>query len=414
MKSSASSSKPRLLVLASTYPRWRGDPEPGFVHELAKRLVDDFTVTVLCPHAPGAALDEEVDGVRIKRFRYAPGRLETLVNDGGIITNLRRAPWKWLLVPGFILSLTSWTWREARELDPSVIHAHWLLPQGLIAALLGCIDRRMPPFLVTSHGADLFALRARPLQALKRFVVRRSAAVTVVSSAMREELAGIGGDAGKVDVCPMGVDLSGRFTPDLTITRSRQEILFVGRLVEKKGLRYLIDAMPAILRQHPDAFLTVVGFGPEAAERKAQARQLGLERKVHFAGAIEQSALPIVFRRAAIFVAPFVQASSGDREGLGLVLVEAAGCGCPVITSDLPTVRDVFPDTGMATLVPPADVQALADAVVARLSGLDNAVTSAFSTRQALLKCFDWPVVATAYATKLRDCALNASTPMLT
>lgn len=404
MKSSALSPKPRLLVLASTYPRWQGDPEPGFVHELAKRLVDDFTVTVLCPHASGAAFDEEVDGVRIMRFRYAPARLETLVNDGGIVTNLRCAPWKWLLVPGFILSLSWRTWREVRALDASVIHAHWLLPQGLIAALLGSIGRRIPPFLVTSHGADLFALRGRALQVLKRFVVRRAAAVTVVSNAMREELAGIGLDVCNIEVRPMGVDLLERFTPDPTIMRSRKEVLFVGRFVEKKGLRYLIDAMPAILRQHPDAFLTVAGFGPEASEREAQVRLLGLDEKVHFIGAVEQSALPAIFRRAAVFVAPFVQASSGDREGLGLVSVEAAGCGCHVITSDLPAVHDVFPHHGMATLVPPADVSALEAAVVARLSGLDSTTTSSLSTRQILMKRFDWSVVASAYATKLRAC----------
>ena len=95
--------RPRLLVLASTYPRWQGDAEPGFVHQLARRLVGAFDVAVLCPHAAGAPTDEEMDGVRVKRYRYAPSRFETLVNDGGIVTNLRRNPVKWLLVPGFLL-----------------------------------------------------------------------------------------------------------------------------------------------------------------------------------------------------------------------------------------------------------------------------------------------------------------------
>src|SRR5690606_34159902 len=92
--------RPNLMVLASTYPRWAGDPEPSFVHELARRLTDRFNVTVLCPHAPGTASSEAMDGVQIIRYRYAPSAWETLVNDGGIVANLRRTKWKALLLPG--------------------------------------------------------------------------------------------------------------------------------------------------------------------------------------------------------------------------------------------------------------------------------------------------------------------------
>ena len=241
------------------------------MHELAKRLTTQFEVRVLCPHAQGAAVQETLEGVEVVRYRYAPGRLETLVNHGGIVNNLKRQPWKWLLVPLFLLVLFWRTWREIHHWHPDVIHAHWLLPQGLVVALLGLLDRRTPPLLVTSHGADLFALRARPLTALKRFVIRRAAALTVVSQAMKEELARIGASLHKVSVQPMGVDLTHRFTPTPDLPRSCDEILFVGRLVEKKGLRYLIAAMPEIIARHPSAFLTVVGFGPEEGERHAQA-----------------------------------------------------------------------------------------------------------------------------------------------
>ena len=89
----------RLLVLASTYPRWQNETEPGFVHELSRRLADQFDVRVVGTHAPGALRDETMDDVEVRRFRYAPVRLQTLVSDGGIVSNLKRQPWKWLLVP---------------------------------------------------------------------------------------------------------------------------------------------------------------------------------------------------------------------------------------------------------------------------------------------------------------------------
>src|SRR3546814_8624446 len=113
------------------------------------------------------------------------------------------------------------------------------------------------PFVVTSHGADLYALKGNLLDAIKRFVVCRASAVTVVSSAMRQTLAKLGASEANISVLPMGVDLEQRFTSDPDVHRSSREILFVGRLVEKKGVRHLLSAMPAVLRHFPDASLTI-------------------------------------------------------------------------------------------------------------------------------------------------------------
>lgn len=332
--------KQRLLVLASTYPRWADDPEPGFVHELSKRLADRFEVTVVCPHAPGAMSRETLDGVEVIRYRYAPAALETLVNDGGVVTNLRRARWKIMLVPGFVLAQMWWAWRLVRAREFGVIHAHWILPQGLIAAVAVKAKRgRRTPFVVTSHGADLFALRGRVSRWLKRYVVQRAAVNTVVSDGMRGPILALDADPETLRVEPMGVDLTRRFTPDPTVERSPDEVLFVSRLVEKKGLRHLIDAMPLVIEARPDAFLTVAGFGPELEARRAQAKQLGIMDRVRFLGAVRQSDLPALYRRAAVFVAPFVEAAGGDQDGLGLVLVEAAACGCPVVATELAATR---------------------------------------------------------------------------
>lgn len=388
---SAPGEKPKLLVLASTYPRWAGDHEPGFVHELCRRLTDRFDVFFLGPHAPGASRNETLDGVKIRRFRYAPAALETLVNDGGIVTNLRRQPWKWLLVPAFLVALGYSTWRELNRLQPDVVHAHWLLPQGLVMAVLSSL-RQAPPFLVTSHGADLFALRGSVFVALKRFVVRRAAALTVVSQAMVDGLRRIGAGSRKLLVRPMGVDLKHRFTPDGSVDRSLDEILFVGRLVEKKGLRYLIDALPKILRDYPNARLTVAGYGPAEQDLRQQVHNLGLEDHVCFVGSVVQEQLPELYRRAAVFVAPFVEAVSGDQEGLGLVTVEAIGCGCPAIVSAVGATRGL-----PAQKVPPENSDAIATAVV-EILGRDPKERDAEAARQRMgIEQFDWQAVAAAY-----------------
>lgn len=395
-------SLPRLLVLASTYPRWSNDPEPGFVHELAKRLTDRFHVRVLCPHAPGAAERETLDGVEVVRYRYAPAGYETLVSDGGIMTNLKRHPWKRLLVIPFLVGLGWRTWREMRRWKPDVIHAHWLIPQGLTAALLKLAFRDAPPYIVTSHGADLFALRAPVLQALKRFTARRASALTVVSQVMKDHLVDMGVPSEKISVQPMGVDLRQRFTPDENIPRSTEEILFVGRLVEKKGLPCLIAAMPDILKRFPRAYLSIAGFGPDEQACREQARQLGISDKVHFLGALPQAELPALYRRAALFVAPFTKAKSGDQEGLGLVLVEALGCGCPVVVTDLPACKDVVGIVEGVRTVPPDRHDLLSEAICACLENAPLSIQNVKTSLPALREHFDWDNVARGYAEKLQ------------
>jgi len=95
--------KPNLLVLTSTFPRWEGDKEPPFVFELSKRLTTHFNVHLLTPHAPNAQLKENIANLEITRFKYFFTRFQTLAYNGGILANLKRNPWLYLLVPLFIL-----------------------------------------------------------------------------------------------------------------------------------------------------------------------------------------------------------------------------------------------------------------------------------------------------------------------
>lgn len=403
MQVASGAGRPTVLVLASTYPRWHGDPEPGFVHELAKRLSRNFRVIVLAPHASGASTHEVLDGVEVQRYRYAPQRLETLVNDGGVVTNLRLHRWKFMLVPGFVLAQVWMCWRLCKRLNVDVIHAHWLIPQGLIAACLQRFHGRQVPFVVTSHGADLYALKGVVFDQVRRFVLRHASGVTVVSSAMCDLLQSSGAPMEKVSVLPMGVDIEGRFTPDPTVERSKHEILFVGRLVEKKGVRYLLAALPRVLKAVPDARLTIAGFGPDLEALQAQARELGLEAVVRFTGALPQSELPDYYRKAAIFVAPFVQAGSGDQEGLPVALMEAVCCGCPVVAGDIPGIGDLLGQDRVQVCVEARDDEALASRIIEALSDPVSAQDCANRIRITASRHVDWTRIADGYAALLAD-----------
>lgn len=398
------------MVLTSTYPRWAGDHEPAFVHELCKRLLADFRVVVLCSHAPGTQRHSWLDGVEVVRYRYAPAALETLVYGGGIATHLRRAPWKWALVPSFIVSQMLMAALLARRYQPTLVHAHWLLPQGIVAWLLHRLGL-IPGYVVTAHGADVYGFRSPILQTIKRMAASRATAMTVVSSAMREEVGRHGLQPRQLEVIPMGADFRERFTPPIEAAREKGLILFIGRLVEKKGLRYLLDAMPQVLRHHPGTRLRVLGFGPLAEALQAQSLALGLGHSVEFRGAVPQSDLPDMLRRAALLVAPSVRADSGDQEGLPVVLMEAVGCGCPILACDTPGVHDLVGRYAGAVLVPGKDPAALAQAIVRLLDTPEQALAIAEGLRTECILRFDWGAIAAAYAALLKRavCASGVS-----
>lgn len=394
--------RPRLLVLASTYPRWPSDHEPGFVHELCRRLAARFDVVVLTSRSPGAAARESMDGVQVVRYAYAPKAIETLVYGGGIATHLKRSPWKLLLVPGFMMCQYLAANRLMKSHRFDLVHAHWLIPQGRIALALK--RKWRVPFLVTSHGGDLFGLRGALLTSVKRHVAAASAAMTVVSSAMKDESARLGLEPPHLSIIPMGADMQTRFVPSVDVVRSSDELLFVGRLVAKKGLTHLLDAMPALLRRCPTAHLSIAGFGPESDALERQAARLGIGARVTFLGAFVQDQLPALYQRAAVLVAPFIRDSTGNQEGLPVVLMEAIGCGCPVVAGRVAGVHDLFGDDADAVCVDPLDPSALATAIAQVIEKPEDARARAQELRERMAARFDWSTIADRYAHELAAC----------
>jgi glycosyltransferase involved in cell wall biosynthesis len=202
----------------------------------------------------------------------------------------------------------------------------------------------------------------------------------------------------------MGVDLRERFTVDSSVTRDIDSLLFVGRLVPKKGLKHLLDALPAVLQQRPAVTLTIAGFGPEESSLKLQARNLGIEDRIRFLGATAQRELPALYRRASLFVAPFIRDDSGNQEGLPVVMMEAIGCGCPVVVGQVAGVQDLLGDFSRQVCVQSADTHALAAAIVNALQNPGQASVRAQAIRAAAVSRVDWQTIADGYARLLEAC----------
>ena len=383
--------RPRVLMLTSTLPRWDGDSEPRFVLDLAKHLGEHFDIELLAPHTRGAARSETLEGIRITRFRYWIPRWQGLAYQGGIHSRLRENPLRLFQVPCYLFAL--WLHvviRLRRQPRVDLVHAHWIVPQALVAILaVGAAGRRVP-VICTSHGGDLFGLQGRAWVSIKKWVLQRSNVVTVVSKAMAYRVRELLPEGAGAVVIPMGTDLQQTFTPP---ERERKpplsRLIFVGRLVEKKGLVYLLDAMQRIARTHPGATLEIVGGGPFRDGLEVYGAQLGLSRAVTFAGPIPHVRLPAHYRRADVAVFPFIEAAGGDQEGFGLVMVEAMGCGCAVIASALPAVCDVIGQE-RGILVSPGDPDELAAAITSVLDNSSTSMQMAKRGRAYALDNFDW------------------------
>ena len=394
-----STQRPRVLVLTSTFPRWENDPEPAFIFELSLRLAASFDVTVLSPRTPGSKKQEAMAGLRVIRFPYFFQRWEKLaMHGGGILNKLKSNPLYYLMIPLFLLGQLRAVVGLLRSERFDLIHAHWLIPQGFVAALSLLITKRKIPLLCTSHGGDLFALKGKGLQRLKRWVMDSSAALTVVSGAMKSMVVEMGVVPDKVEVIPMGVDLKGLFTPDPRVERKTDELLFVGRLVEKKGVHFLLEAMPAVIKKHPTVRLILAGSGPMEEELKQKAAQLHLSDKVDFLGMVAQTQLPALYQRATLAIFPFVVAKSGDQEGFGLVQVEAMGCECPVIAGDLPAIHDIIAHEENGLIFPSGNTQALADAIIKLLDDPELRARLAGEGRKSVVQKFDWEAIAGNYS----------------
>ena len=345
--------RPRLLVMASTFPSSAEDGTPGFVRDLAVQESLEYDTIVLVPRVPGAARREESDGLVIRRFRYFPRRFEDLAN-GAILDNLRARRVRWLQVPWFFAAEAWSLWRAIRRYRPDVLHVHWIIPQGLAALLTG----RRVPWVVTTLGGDVYALNDPISSRLKRAVLRRSRAVTTMNEDMRARLVALGAPADATYVLPMGADVDAIRAAAAGATRVPGRVLFVGRLVEKKGVAVLLDAA-TLLRDQPGWSMEIVGDGPLRADLESRAAGL----PVAFAGALGRSQLAAAYASADVVVFPSVPAASGDQDGLPVALLEAMAVGATIVASRMPGIDAAITDGESGVLVPPGDPRALADAL---------------------------------------------------
>ena len=395
----------KILVLTSTFSRWRDDTDPRFVDHLCQSLAQDNTVHVIAPHAQGTLREETVGKVSVSRYRYFFEAGETLAYEGGILPNLKENPLLFLLVPTFLLSQCWMAIRLMRKHDYDIIHAHWIVPQGLVAIVARAISRSRARIVLTSHGGDLFALKGRLLTGLKTWITRRVDALTVVSDTMKRRASDLGlKDPGAIAYIPMGVDSQDTFLPPPDSVR-REGLLFVGRLVDKKGVEYLIRGLPLILDSNPGAQLTIVGDGPLSQPLRDLCDELAIADHVTFVGSVTNQEIPSFLKNASVALFPSIVTDSGDQEGSPVAIMEALACACAIVVADYPGATDIIEHGETGLVVPGRSPQALADAVQLLMNDEEMRARLGSNGRDWVQQHYDWNVIGGKFLDLFRSLA---------
>jgi glycosyltransferase involved in cell wall biosynthesis len=397
-----SSDKLRVLVLATTFPRWPNDNEPRFVFDLTKKLAEKVSLWALVPHAPGAKTHEEIDGVRIIRFPYfLPKSSQTLCYEGGILPKLKKSWLARLQVPFFLVAQLFFIWQAVRRHKINFIHCHWIIPQGFFVALIHCFHKI--PYIFTALGADVFAFKGNAwVTRLKKFALKRVMFCVVNSHATQQALE-LFSPQTQFKYIPNGVDVD-LFHENRKDKKLKASLgvaglflLAVGRFAEKKGFKYLIDAMPLVIRQYPDIKLALVGFGPEETALKRQALALKLSGSVIFPGPKSGTELAAYYATADIFIGPSIVVPGGDTEGQGVVFVEALSAKAVVVATDAGGITDMIKDGDTGLIVPQKDSAAIAESVLRLCRDPSLRTRLAENGRRLVEEKYSWDTIASQY-----------------
>jgi len=323
------------------------------------------------------------------RFGPAPdGANHLALEDLPEWKNFYRQVWQVMTRdPGLYLKLLT-------KQKPKLIHAHFGV-EGLYALPLA--HKLDIPLVTTFHGFDATTsvpalIRSRSPSWINYALFRQQLAkhgnlFICVSDYIRQKVIQLGFPEEKIRVHYMGIDTQTIKPRDPSL--ETRTLLHVARLVEKKGTEYLIRAFSEVARKDSEVQLIIIGDGPLKLRLIQLRDSLGLTDRIQFLGAQPHAAVLEMMQKAAALVLPSVTAESGDAEGLGMVLLEAAATGVPVIGTLHGGIPEAIVDELTGYLVPERDINALAERINALLKNDMQRILMGKQARALMEERFD-------------------------
>jgi len=367
------------------------------VYENSKKLVENGNeVHVITMKSEGLPSREIMNGIDVLRIDYPdlrwidrvlfPSDTQKLGMFEAFFTNT-------ISFNVFAFSAYKQLEKEGYEID--IVHAHdWL---GIPAAMVLQKEFNIP-FVLTMHSTEYGRSGGGGLSVIHNLEVlggQKADRVITVSNSMKEELVSIGFEREKIDVVYNGVDES-KYNPRNSGVKIKEKfgikgplILFVGRLVWRKGVEYLIRAMPKIISIEPDAELIILGVGSEEEKLMKLARDMRMENKITFINRYVSEKERIQFYAAADVVCV-----PSTYEPFGIVAVEGMSSGKPVVASRTGGLMEIINDGESGLLANPGDAEDLANKITSILKDKELAKKLSVGGRKRIEQEFTWKKIA--------------------
>ncbi len=341
--------KNKILFLTHNYIRHKGDFAGVFLHLLARKLIEkDFEIHVVAPHDSELLEYEEIEGVKIHRFRYAPDDKETFAYRGNMHRQILSSPFKIFTLRKFLKESTGLAQKVIREEAIKIVSTHWLVPNGIVAKRLKKKFKDEIKLVLSSHGTDIRLLTGLPfVYAFLKPVIRKASAWTVVSSYLKDLI--VRKDktiADKIEIMPLPNDES-VFYQDKSVPTEKNLIVAPSRLTPQKRLKFLVKAVADLRKEIPSIKLEIYGTGPERENLEKMISELKISAWVKIFDPVSQEELRTVYNRASLAVLNSV------GEGFGLTLTEAMLCRTAVIGTKSGGIVDIIDHERTGLLVDP-------------------------------------------------------------
>ena len=391
----------RVCFVVSTFPRFTGDPEVPWLLETVRRLrAKGIDVEIFASSYEGME-PHLLEGIPVHRFRYFFRRCEYLPHNEGATNKVQRSSlYKLLALPYILLgALSMLRFCRGRKFD--VFQAHWPFPHALFA-WIGA-RRHGARLALRFYGAELVLAEKLPfVRSFIRAFMKRADTVDAISTYTASRARQI--YQREFAVIPYGSHLEISVEAGAPRERSskRREILFVGRLVERKGVEYLVRAMPLVRASGVEAHLTVAGNGHWEKEIREAIEEKGVGDLVTMAGRVSDEEKASLYKKCDVYVHPAIVDPRGDTEMLGVVLIEAMAYAKPLIASDVGGIPDVVKDGETGLLVPEKDPEKLAEAIVRVLTDPTLAEKLGKAGCEFLQDYFSWDRIADSLIAEFR------------
>lgn len=387
-----------VVMVTTSYPRFPGDGIGSFIEPIAKGVAArGHEVHIVAPWHPRLERGRVEDGVFFHFYHYAPLRSLNVFGYAEGLQADTALKWRaWSAAP--LAMAAGWfkAHRVATKKRATVMHAHWVIPNGPIAA---AASRR--PLVVSLHGSDVFVAERHAVAGrMAAGVFARARWVTACSGDLAERAVRLGAAESRMEVLPYGVDAD-RFRPS-AVARERVRhdlalgdapvVFTAGRLVAKKGFDVLIEAARRLVTSMPRLRVLIAGDGDLRASLEAQAADL--RGTVTLLGNRSQDDIAALAAAADAIAVPSIRDDAGNVDGLPNFALEALASGTPVVATTAGGLASAIDDGVSGRLVPERDPARLADALGALMADPAGAGRLGVAARSRVIERFGWPRVA--------------------